>query len=181
VSNSEEYIPPSQCTATGFYCRKKDVGLGIPKPKTITVSSSLKISFKFLQSSHPGMQTIVGVSKLERMKATAKGVHIKWPINRMQDIDRYKVWKKRKELGQWAELQSQGKAVMAFNEDKIANAWLLNPKIFKPTTFITALKMTGNIATEKVATVRIKIKSYTKCCVMFRQKPKVLSWGTAPT
>lgn len=67
-----------------------------------------------------------------------------------------------------AELQSQGKVVMAFSDDNIANAWIFNPRIFRTNIFVTALQMSANVAAHKVSLTRAEIKgdmAFRKCCI----------------
>jgi hypothetical protein len=53
--------------------------------------------------------------------------------------------------------------VRAFANNSATNAWLLNPATLKPSKFITALKMRANIAGDKVALARAKIKNEVAC------------------
>jgi hypothetical protein len=80
------------------------------------------------------------------------------PISRPRDIDKYKSQEKNREIKQWAQLKSQGKAVSAFTENKGGNAWLTNPEILRPNKYITALKMRANVAEDRPALIRAKMK-----------------------
>jgi hypothetical protein len=66
----------------------------------------------------------------------------------------------RKEPGNKAmgPAQIQVKAVSAFTENKVGNAWLTNPEILRPSKYITALKMRVNVAGDRVSLIRAKIK-----------------------
>jgi hypothetical protein len=64
---------------------------------------------------------------------------------------------------EWAQLTSQGQAVKAFVGDKIGNAWLANPTIFRPSKFITALKTRANVAGDRAALARAKIAKDIEC------------------
>ena len=88
---------------------------------------------------------------------------IEWPITNTLVIDNYKAREKKKEIMRWASLQSQGKSVRSFIKNKIANAWLINPQILKPSKYITALKMRANVAADKVSLARAKIKRDVEC------------------
>jgi hypothetical protein len=81
----------------------------------------------------------------------ARAARIDWPIERVERIDRYRAREKRKELKRWASLKSHGKAIKAFANNGVANAWLSSPTIFRPSKYITALKLRANVAAEKVA------------------------------
>ena len=154
-----------QCTANGLlYCRPKDGGLGIPKLESIAVSSGLKTGLKFLDTSDPVMKAIARESKLERkLETLARAARISWPITSVDVLRHYKKREKRKELKRWESLKTQGKAVKAFKDDNIANAWLVNPKTLKPSKYVTALKMRANVAADKVALSRAKLRDDVSC------------------
>jgi hypothetical protein len=116
-----------QCTTNGMvYAKKSDGGLGVPKLETTVVSSALKMGLKFMDSEDPVMRAICDESQLKnRLKRIALAGRIAWPINGPEVIDRFKLREKRKEVQRWASLRSQGKAVHAFKDSKIANAWLI--------------------------------------------------------
>jgi hypothetical protein len=74
---------------------------------------------------------------------------LEWPLRGVEAINKYKLRDKRNEQKRWARLTSQGKAVHNLSNDKIANSWLSDPKTFKPSTYILALKMRANVAGDK--------------------------------
>jgi hypothetical protein len=157
-----------QCTANGLlYCGKRSGGLGIPKLEVIATSASLKMGIKFKNNPDPVMRAIYEESGLDkRLEKIAKTARIQWPISGLRDIEKYKAQEKKREIKQWAQLKSQGKAVSAFTENKVGNAWLKNPKFLRPSKYITALKMRANVAGDRAALVRAKIKddiNYRKC------------------
>jgi hypothetical protein len=88
------------------------------------------------------MKALATESQLDRLWATAR---IEWPIERTGTINQYKT--RGKELARWASLRSQGQAVKTFT-DNIANAWLLEPRIFRPSKYATALKMRANVVAD---------------------------------
>jgi predicted nuclease of restriction endonuclease-like RecB superfamily len=53
--------------------------------------------------------------------------------------------------------------VKAFKESKIANAWLINPNLLKPSKYITALKMRANVAADKASLSRAKMRDEISC------------------
>jgi len=73
------------------------------------------------------------------------------PVTLPLDIIAYKRREKKRELGNWASLNTQGKSVKNLTNDKIGNAWLYDPKLLKPSQFITALKMSSNTTANSVA------------------------------
>jgi hypothetical protein len=117
-----------------------------------------------MESGDPVMKAICEESQLEtRMKTIAQGARIGWPIRTGETIDQYKSREKKKELNRWASQISQGKAVNAFKESKIANAWLTNPDILRPSKYITALKMRANVTADKASLKRIKKNEDINC------------------
>jgi hypothetical protein len=149
-----------QCTVNGLiYCKRKDGGVGIPKLETICISSSLKTGIKFLDNVDPVMAAIARESNLEhRLQDMARAARIAWPIMNIDALTQYKSREKKNEFKKWASLRSQGKAVKAFREDRISNAWLINPKVFGPSRYITALKVRANVAADKVSLSRAKLR-----------------------
>jgi hypothetical protein len=136
-----------QCTAGGLlYFKKKDGGLGIPRLETMATSINLKTGLKFLTSIDPVMKALAKESHLEqKLKRIAQMARIEWPIQNIAEIDRYRAGERRRETARWASLQSQGKAAKSFVGNKVANAWLKNPQLLKPSKYITALKMRANV------------------------------------
>jgi hypothetical protein len=117
-----------------------------------------------MESADPVMRAVCSESQLEaRMRGIAQGARIEWPIGQLQTIDRFKAREKRKELARWASLKAQGKAVNAFKDNKISNAWLTNPDILRPSRYITALKMRANVAADKASLSRAKLKEDINC------------------
>jgi hypothetical protein len=161
-----------QCTANGLlYCKKEDGGLGIPKLETISASACLQLGLKFQQNTDPVIRVVYEESKLEeRMRKIARSVRMHWPIAKRGEVDKYRAREKKLELKRWARLKSQGKAVAFFTEDKIGNCWLKNTDILKPIKFITALKTRANVAGDKVALAREKIKEDVDCRRCHAQK-----------
>jgi hypothetical protein len=102
----------------------------VPKLETTATSASLKLGLKFKNNPDPVMRAIYEESGLEgKLQKIARTARIQWPITRSQEIEKYKAQMKRLETQQWALLKAQGKAVPAFIENKIGNAWLINPAI----------------------------------------------------
>ena len=58
----------------------------------------------------------------------------------------------------------------AFVGDKIGNTWLANPTIFRPSRFITALKLRANVAGDRAALCRAKITKDIECRKCHAQK-----------
>jgi hypothetical protein len=130
----------------------------------VCTSSSLKTGLKFLDSSDPVIKAIALESRPEHtLQGLARAARIPWSIASLEVLDRFKSREKKYELKQWASLKSQGKAVNAFKDDKISNAWLINPKIFRPCKYVTALKMMANVAADKVSLSRAKLSDELNC------------------
>ena len=53
-------------------------------------------------------------------------------------IDAYKRRMKVDELHSWNKLQSKGRGVTAFTDDRNGNAWLYNTNLLKSSRFLTA-------------------------------------------
>jgi hypothetical protein len=81
----------------------------------------------------------------------------------LKALVQYKSREKRNELKQWASLKSQHKAVNAFQEDRILNALLINPEVFRPSKYITALKMRVNVVADKASLSRARMRDEINC------------------
>jgi hypothetical protein len=135
----------------------------------VNTTLSLKTGYKFLESTDQVIQALAYESQLKKwFQATA--AHIDCPIDRVSNIDQYKTREKKMELTRCASLQSQGKVVKAFTDNRIANACLLNPKILRPSKFLTALKMKADVAGDRAALARAKIKGRVTCRKCHAQK-----------
>jgi hypothetical protein len=109
------------------------------------------------------MAAIARESNLEhRLQGIARAARITWPITNIDALVQYKSREKKNELKKWASLRSQGKAVKAFQDDRISNAWLIIPKVFGPSRYTTALKMRANVA-DKVSLSRAKLRDEVNC------------------
>jgi hypothetical protein len=53
--------------------------------------------------------------------------------------------------------------VKAFADNGIRDEWIMNPQMFRPSSYVTALKMRANLAGNKVALTRAKIKTEVVC------------------
>jgi hypothetical protein len=130
----------------------------------MAVSISLRTGLKFMNSADPVMRALAKESKLEqRLRDVAQMARIGWPIQNTAVIDAYKAREKKKDIASWASLQSQGKAIKSFTEDKIANAWLINPQLLRPSKYITAIKMRANVTADKASLARAKIRQDIEC------------------
>lgn len=129
-----------QSTANGLiYCGKRDGGLGFPKLEVITVASTLATGYRFVNSTDPVMQALAeDTGMVKRLKSLANSVRINWPLQSLQDVNKFKPRAKKEELARWSELPAQGRSVNSLADDRIANAWLFNPKLLKPGRFITS-------------------------------------------
>jgi hypothetical protein len=154
-----------QCTANGLlHCGRKNGGLGIPRLETLATTTTLKMGLEFRLNPDPVMRIIFEESGLEqKLKEIAQTARINWPITSTNQIDKHKARMKEKELREWAQLKSQGKAVSAFVGDRIGNSWLASSTIFRPSKSITALKLRANVARARAALARAKITKEIDC------------------
>jgi hypothetical protein len=110
------------------------------------------------------MSAIVEESGLEkRLQQIARTARINWPNANISHLEKYKARMKEKATKEWARLKSQGKTLPAIVGDKIGNAWLSNSTIFRPSKFITALKLRANIGGDRAALARAKITKDVNC------------------
>jgi hypothetical protein len=131
----------------------------MPKLETIVVCATPKTGIKFLNNEDPAIKAIIHETNFkQRMQKVVKIARMSWPMTSVDEIERYKIRAKRNELTRWANLTSQGKAVRSFEGDRIANCWLSYP--YKHTV---ALKFCANVAVDKVALARAKIKEDVAC------------------
>ncbi|KAH0816595.1 hypothetical protein GEV33_006196 [Tenebrio molitor] len=98
-----------------------------------------------------------------RLKTLCSQNNIEWPLTRTKDVDKWKLGVKQRELRRWSSQSSHGKSVQSLTDDKIANAWLYNKKLLKPSNFITALKMRANVTADKVALNKARPQADLKC------------------
>jgi hypothetical protein len=163
VIKSIYHLP--QCTANGLlHCGKKNGGLGIPQVEGIYTITTLKLGLKYKANPDPIMKAIVEESALEQtLQQIARTARINWPVADVSQLEKHKARMKEKATKEWAQLKSQGKAVPAFIGDKIGNAWLSNSTIFRPSKFITALKLRANVAGDRAALARAKITKEVNC------------------
>jgi hypothetical protein len=86
-----------------------------------------------------------------------------------QGIDAYKRRVKADELQSWSQLQSKGRRVTAFADDRSGIAWLYNPNLLKPSRFLTALRLRGGMTSDKVTMNKVvpqsnvKFRKYRAC------------------
>jgi hypothetical protein len=158
-----------QSTANGLlYCSKRDGGLRIPKFKLLTVSTSLSIGYKFLRNQDLIIQALAKETSLEKcLQQLARSARIHLLITLPHVITAYKRREKKRELSNWASLNTQGKSIKNLTNDQIGNAWLYNPRLLKPGQFTTALKMRSHTTANRVALHRVRPQpdlNCRKCC-----------------
>jgi hypothetical protein len=147
-----------------LYCSKRDGGLGIPKMETLATSTMLKQGITLLNSLDPAAHALLNETKLEqRLQNLAKAMRLTWPILNFRVIDSYKKSQKTNELKQWSQLQSKGKGVTSFSDDRHGNAWLYNPSLLRPSRFLTALRLRGGMTSDKVTMNKVVSQSNVKC------------------
>ena len=69
---------------------------------------------------------------------------------------------KADELKAWRQLQTKGRGVTSFMDDRNGNAWLYNPNL-KPSPFLTALRLRGGMTSDKVSMNKVVPQLNVKC------------------
>jgi hypothetical protein len=147
-----------------LYCSKRDGGLGIPQLEVLASTTALKQGITLLNTLEPTIHALLHKTKLEqRLQSIAKAIRLQWPIQNYRAIDAYKRRQKKDELKSWGQLQSKGRGVASFSEDRVGNAWLYNPCLLKPSRFITALKMRSGTTSDKVTMNKVVPQTNVKC------------------
>jgi hypothetical protein len=147
-----------------LYCSKRDGGLGVPKLEALATSSTLKQGITLLNSFDPATHALLQETKLEqRLQSLAKAMRLPWPIPNFKSIDAYKKRMKADELKNWSQLQSKGRGVASFKDDRNGNAWLYNPNLLKPSRFLTALRLRGGMTSDKVTMNKVVPQANVKC------------------
>jgi len=67
------------------------------------------------------------------------------------------------ELKNWSQLQSKGRGVASFKDNRNGNAWLYNPNLLKPCRFLTALSLRSGMTSDKVTMNKVVSQSNVKC------------------
>jgi hypothetical protein len=158
------HLPAS--TPNGLlYTGKRDGGLGIPKLETLATCITLKQGILFLNSLNPLTQVLASATQLEgRMQRKAKTIRLQWPALTFQQIDNYKKNEKQQvELNNWKSLSSKGKGAHSIAHDRLGNAWLYNPRLLKPSRFLTALRLRGCVIADRVTLNKAIPQASTKC------------------
>ena len=146
-----------------LYCSKRDEGLGAPKLEALATSTALKQGITLLNSLDPAAHALLTETKLEqRLSSLAKAMRLPWPILNFKTIDAYKRRKKSEELNRWSQLKSKGRESRCLRMTS-GNAWLYNPKLLKPSRFLTALRLMGGKMSDKVAMIKVVPQSNVKC------------------
>jgi len=127
-----------------LYCIKRDGGLGIPKLEVLATSSALKQGKTLLNSLEPAIYALLQETKLEqRLQSLAKAMRIQWPILTFRIIDAYKKRMKADELKALSQLQSKGRGVTSFTDERNGNVWLYNPNLLKPKPLPDSVEIEG--------------------------------------
>jgi hypothetical protein len=147
-----------------LYCGKRDGGLGVPKFQTLVTCTALKQGLTLLNSLDPTTHALLRTTQLEnRLKGLAAAIRLAWPVLNFRDIEAYKRRQKAEEVRTWSALQSKGKAVQSFVDDRYGNAWLYNPTLLKPSRFLSALRLRGGMTSDKVTMSKITPQTTVKC------------------
>ena len=119
--------------------------------EALATNSALKQGITLLNSLDPAIHALLQETKLEqRLQSVAKAMRLQWRILNFRVIDAYKKRMKADELKAWRQLQTKGRGVTSFMDDRNGNAWLYNPNL-KPSRFLTALRLRGGMTIDKVS------------------------------
>jgi hypothetical protein len=117
------------------------------------ISYTLKGSFRFLLNADIVMEALASEFSLEkRLKSLAQMQDCPGLFSQLSQCQ-------KEELSRWASLSAQGKSVKALADNRIANVWLVNPELLKPSRFTTALRMRTNTTGGKVTLNRAKAQT----------------------
>ena len=101
--------------------------------EALATSSALKQGTTLLISFDPATHALLQETKLEqRLQSLAKAMRLQWPILNFKAIDAYKKRMKGDELQNCSQLQSKGRGVTSFKDDRNGNAWLYNLNLLNP-------------------------------------------------
>jgi hypothetical protein len=121
-----------------LYCSKRYGGLGVPHLETLATSTALKQGITLLNTLDPATYALLTESKLQqRLKSITEAMKLQWPIMNFRVTDSYKKRMKMAELEKWSQMQAKGRGVKTFVDDRNGNAWLYNPRLVKPSRFLT--------------------------------------------
>jgi hypothetical protein len=113
-----------------LYCSKRDGGLGIPKLEAPATSSALKQGITILNSLDTAIHALLQETKLEqRLQSLAMAMRLQWPVLNFRVIDAYKKRMKTDELKAWGKLQTKGRGITSFTDDRNGNAWMYKPNL----------------------------------------------------
>ncbi|XP_076765199.1 uncharacterized protein LOC143432394 [Xylocopa sonorina] len=117
------HLQPS--TATNFfYARKSDGGLGFPRLEHVVRFAFIRNMLKMRNSHDPVLRVMAESDKVQKlMKKVANSMRLTWPLT-LEELEKEKQRMKRRYASEWAELSSQGKSVLSFQNDPIGNRWL---------------------------------------------------------
>ena len=60
-------------------------------------------------------------------------------------------------------MKIKGRGVTAFADDRNGKSWLYNPKLLRPSRFLTALRLMGRMTSDKVTMYKVVPQSNVKC------------------
>jgi hypothetical protein len=125
---------------------------------------TLKQGITPLNNIDPNLQALFTHSELEqRLERLAKSVRLNWPIQTFSHLTAYKKRAKTEELRQWSRLPSKGMSVLSFADDKYGNCWLYKPDLFKPSRFITALRLRSDMTGDRPTLYKSVPQSTVSC------------------
>jgi hypothetical protein len=140
---------PSETTDNLFYARVKDGGLGIPKLSRIVPLTVVNLGLTLLENEDPLVARFAASCGLRASLAVMARLHnLPWPVTKSH-LPGLKTTLKSHESVRWETLNTQGKGVADFREDKVGNQWLFGDGVLTPTEFISALRLRTNQCSTK--------------------------------
>jgi Reverse transcriptase (RNA-dependent DNA polymerase) len=161
--------------ATGvFYCKRRDGGLGLLRLEQIVPRIALSIGRKMEQSKDPLLRALTrNGTWTARGNRLANSIRMRYPCTQ-QELNRYRIACYKKELQDWADLKTQGRAVPTLIDDRIGNAFLQDMTLLKPCRLTTAIQMRTNTAGNRTSLNRA-IPQEDINCRKCRLKPETLA------
>ena len=166
------HLHPST-TSSVFYTKIRDGGMGLVRMNTAIIAAGLRIGSAMASSADPVQAAVVATTDFEwHMSKLASQVGATWPLSSLK-ARRLKDSLKRRELADWAELKSQGRAALQFRGDPVSNRWLKDQKLVGTWEYINAIKLRTDTFGTRVALKRADsdIDSVCRGC---RLKPESL-------
>ena len=156
-----------------FYARTRDGGLGLPRIGNALRLAGLRNGIKLLNSDDPVQRALIREEAMEwHMSRLAASFKLAWPLAET-DLRRLKSLLVRQNLGDWGNLQAQGKSSQHFKDQPLSNRWLADDSLLGSWEYTNALRLRTDTAGTRVAMHRAD-KSLDVMCRHCRLKPESL-------